>query len=222
MRNMKSKSISELKKYNPTTPSLRSRVIPNYTSLSTVLKDKSLSLPLKKSSGRNSTGRITCRHKGGGHKRSLRYIDLNRNNGYYSDIHCLSTEYDPNRSSMIGRCFTKSFKPFYILSTNDLTNKNILSSLSLLSIRGIQSEHSGVGLCIKDITPGSSIYNINGKLCRSAGSAGILLKVDEKEAIIRLPSKIVISVESSGYATLGKASNSNHKLRKQGKAGANR
>ena len=219
---MKSKSISELKKYNPTTPSLRSRVIPNYGSVSRVLRDKSLSLALKKSSGRNSTGRITCRHKGGGHKRSLRYIDLNRNNGYYSDTHCLSTEYDPNRSSMIGRCFTGSFKPFYVLSPTDMSPGNISSSLSLLSTRGIQAEHSGAALCIKDITAGCSIYNINGKLCRSAGSGGVLLKVDEKEALIRLPSKVVISVKSSGYATLGKASHSNHKLRKQGKAGANR
>jgi len=219
---MKSKSISELKKYNPTTPSLRSRVIPNYGSLSKLLRDKSLTLSLKKSSGRNSTGRITCRHRGGGHKRSLRYIDLTRSNGYYSDTQCVSKEYDPNRSSMIGRCFTGSFKPFYVISARGMEPGNVSSSLSLLSRRGIQAEHSGAGLCLKDITAGSMIYNINGKLCRSAGSGGVLLKVDEKEALIRLPSKVVISVDSSLYATLGKASNSNHKLRKLGKAGANR
>ena len=219
---MKSKNISELKRYNPTTPSLRGRVIPNYSSVSNVLRDKNLTSSIKNSSGRNSTGRITCRHKGGRHKRSLRYIDLNRNTGYYSNVSCLSYEYDPNRSSMIGRCFTGSFKPFYIIAPTGMKKGSLECSLSLRKRRGIQAEHAGAGLCLRDITAGSTIYNINGKLCRSAGSGGVLLKVDEKEALIRLPSKVVISLKSEGYATLGKASNSNHKLRKQGKAGANR
>ena len=222
MRNMKSKNISELKRYGARTASLRGRVIPNYSSVSKVLRDKSLTLCMKKSSGRNSTGRITCRHRGGGHKRSLRYIDINRNMGYYSNVSCLSSEYDPNRSSMIGRCFTGSFKSFYIIGAMGMKRGNLSSSLWLRLRRGIQSEHAGAGLCLRDITSGSLIYNINGKLCRSAGSVGVLLKVDSKEALIRLPSKLVISVGSEGYATLGKASNMNHKLRKQGKAGANR
>jgi large subunit ribosomal protein L2 len=126
---MKSKNISELKRYKPTTPSLRGRVIPNYSSVSKVLRDKNLTLSVKKDSGRNSTGRITCRHKGGRHKRSLRYIDINRNTGYYSNVSCVSYEYDPNRSSMIGRCFTGSFKAFYVLAAGDMKKGNISSSL---------------------------------------------------------------------------------------------
>lgn len=204
---MKHKNITSLKNYKPTTPSLRGRVIPDLGYLDRLLPEKTLKLSLKNSSGRNFTGNITCRHKGGRHKRSLRYIDFSR---YQNPKYILSYEYDPNRSALIARCFDSNFKPFYTIASDDIQKKVIAAS-------------SPVTLTLKDITPGTTIYNV-GPFCRSAGSSATLLNVDggKKLATIRLPSKKIYTINSDTFASIGKASNKNHKLRKQGKAGANR
>jgi large subunit ribosomal protein L2 len=203
MRNLKPKNITRLKNYKPVTPSLRGRIIPDLSYLDKVLPEKTLKVRTKNHAGRNFTGSITCRHKGGRHPRSLRYIDFNR---YQNPKYILSYEYDPNRSALIARCFNSNFKPFYTIAA-DTNEKKVIDQPFTLPL--------------KKITPGTAIYNV-GPYCRSAGSNATLLNVDGKEATIRLPSKITITVSSDLYASIGKASNKNHKLRKQGKAGANR
>jgi large subunit ribosomal protein L2 len=192
-----------LKNYKPTTPSLRGRVIPNLNYLDNLLPEKNLKTKVKKHSGRNYTGSITCRHKGGRHKRSLRFIDLNT---YQKPKYLLSNEYDPNRSNHISRCFDSNFKSFYILSSDNL-QKRIISQ--------------PIRLPLKDIIPGTTIYNIK-NLCRSAGSYATLLNIDNNIATIRLPSKQRYTLSAHEFASIGKSANKNHKLRKQGKAGANR
>ena len=203
MRNMKRTSINSLKKYKPTTPSLRGRVIPNLNYLDKLLPEKTLKIKTKNHSGRNYTGSITCRHKGGRHKRSLRYIDFN---GYQDPKYILSYEYDPNRSALIARCFNSNFKPFYTLAGDNINKREVESSF----IKPL-----------KNIIPGTKIFNV-GIYCRSAGSSATLLNIEGSEATIRLPSKKIISLCSETCATIGVSSNTVHKLRKQGKAGANR
>ena len=203
MRNMKRQNITRLKNYKPYTPSLRSRVIPDLSYLDKVLPEKTLKITLKNKSGRNFTGSITCRHKGGRHKRALRYLDFNR---YQKPKYLLSYEYDPNRTALIARCFDQNFKPFYTVAPQDHKKQSFTQSFTLP---------------LKDIVPGTTIYNV-GPFCRSAGSHAVLLNVDQKYATIRLPSKKTYTLSSDTFASIGKASNKSHKLRKQGKAGANR
>lgn len=195
--------LHKLKNYNPVTPSLRGRVIPDLSYLDNLLPEKSLKTRVKKHSGRNYTGSITCRHQGGRHKRSLRYIDFNN---YQIAKSIISKEYDPNRTAIIARCINYNFKSFYIIPSES-TKKGLVSQAPRV--------------VLKNILPGSIIYNI-GNLARSAGSFGTLLNIEGCKARIRLPSKKQILICSSTYASIGKAPNKNHKLRKQGKAGANR
>lgn len=204
MRNMKRKNITSLKNYKPTTPSLRGRVIPDLGYLDRLLPEKTLKSRLKNSSGRNFTGSITCRHKGGRHKRALRYIDFNN---YQNAKYVLSYEYDPNRTALIARCFDSNFKPFYTVASDDIERKVL--------------KDTKIREALKNITPGTTVYNV-GPFCRSAGSSATLLNVEGKKATLRLPSKKIYIIDSETFASIGKASNKNHKLRKQGKAGANR
>jgi len=200
---MKSDFSPKLKRFKPITPSLRHRVSIDKKFLTKVLRDKSLTIHSKNHAGRNYTGRITCRHRGGRVKRSLRFLDLNYSNCYSSVNHSLSYEYDPNRSSFIVRNFNKTFKSSYILS-ND----------SNMEDTNIQR--------LKDIIPGTNIYNIKG-FCRSAGTFATVVNHQDSKTRIRLPSRKVISVENSdAFASVGKNSNQFHKLTKLGKAGARR
>lgn len=201
--------MNKIKNYKPITPSLRHRVIEDRSNLNKLLREKKLSIYLKKTGGRNNTGRITCRHRGGGHKRMLRYInyDYNKYNKNLNNSLLLSYEYDPNRTGLISKCYSPIFKPFYILSP-DSNNYGKLSNI-------IKRDK------LINIQPGHYIYNFN-KFCRSAGTYGKLLKHDDNYSYIRLPSKKIIKLNNSNYASIGKSSNSIHKLIKKGKAGVNR
>jgi large subunit ribosomal protein L2 len=203
MRNFKYDISPKLKKFKPITPSLRHKVAVDKSFLSKVFREKCLSINSKNHAGRNYTGRITCRHKGGRVKRSLRFIDLNYTNCYSKVNHSLSYEYDPNRSAFIVRTFNNTFKPFYVLS-NDSNGTD----------REIQR--------LKDIIPGTNVYNING-FCRSAGTFATVVNHQDNKTRLRLPSRKVISVSNTDtFASIGKNSNQLHKLTKLGKAGANR
>lgn len=187
-----------MKKYKPVTPSLRHRIIEDRSFLDNIKPEKNLVSIIKKKGGRNFTGKITCRHRGGGHKRKLRFIELNTPH-YCENIVMVSNEYDPNRSSYITRCYNKVFKPSYRLKSQD----NKLDEVKVL----------------KDIKPGTDIYNIN-KFSRAGGTYSKILNHIDDITTIRLPSKKVIQVKSNILATIGKSSNNVHKLVKEGKAGA--
>ena len=209
------------KTYNSRTPSLRHRRILKQPPK--LLRIKSNSISIKNHAGRNRTGRITTRHHGGRHKRYLRKIDWLRNYGSHSISKFVSLEYDPNRSTNIARYITPQFKNYYIVAPD----------LPELTIQGPNHPGerfivNGDTLPFKDIPVGSKCYNIQTSrfkkptLAKSSGSAATLLKKDSLNAILRLPSKKIIYLDSSCIATIGIPSNSNEKLTVLGKAGASR
>jgi len=208
------------KKINPITPSQRQTFLLKKNNLSKTFKIKELTKGFKRSNGRNNQGKITVRHRGGGHKRLYRKISFNRSQnieGYVSKI-----LYDPNRSANIA----------YI--KNDRNSNLILAPEGLKLNQYIKSSpdaefKTGNSLPLKNIPIGSLIHNIslypnsNGKLIRSAGtSAQLIQKINNKYAKIRLSSGELKLILLSCYATLGVVSNINHKKIKIGKAGRSR
>jgi large subunit ribosomal protein L2 len=208
------------KKINPITPSQRQTILLKKNNLSKTFKIKELIKGFKRANGRNNQGRITVRHRGGGHKRLYRIISFKRSKnieGYVSKI-----TYDPNRSANIA--FIK----------NDLENNFILAPEGIKLNQYIQSSPDselkiGNSLPLKNIPIGSLIHNISlypnggGKLIRSAGtSAQLIQKINNKYAKIRLSSGELKLILLSCTATLGVVSNINHKKIKIGKAGRSR
>lgn len=207
MRNLAIKSIIKLKKVV-----FRNRIITDRSVLSNILSCKSLRESLKNKSGRNETGRITIRHRGGRNKRQLNFIDYSGKLNKYSDsLYYISSEYDANRSGLLSRIVTKKFDFGYRLS---------VSGQELVKYEG--KTFLGNVLKLKDIRSGSSIYNIDGKYCRGAGVFGRLLRVEGSRCLVRLGSKKLKWFSSNVTASLGENSNENFKLQKKGKAGANR
>ena len=208
------------KKIKPVTPSQRQTILLKKNNLSKTFKIKKLTKGFKRSNGRNNQGKITVRHRGGGHKRLYRKINFNRsdlNEGYVSKI-----LYDPNRSANIAY-IKNNLNPFLILAPEGLKiNQHIKSSPEAeLKV--------GNSLPLKNIPIGSLVHNISlnpnekGKLIRSAGtSAQLIQKINNKYARIRLSSGELKLVLLSCYATLGIVSNINHKKIKLGKAGRSR
>jgi large subunit ribosomal protein L2 len=208
------------KKINPITPSQRQTFLLKKNNLTKTFKIKKLIKGFKRANGKNNQGKITVRHRGGGHKRLYRKISFNRSQnveGYVTKI-----LYDPNRSANIA----------YI--KNDLQSHLILAPEGLNLNQYIKSSPEaelkvGNALPLKNIPIGSLIHNISlypnskGKLIRSAGtSAQLIQKINNKYAKIRLSSGELKLILLSCYATLGIVSNINHKKIKLGKAGRSR
>jgi large subunit ribosomal protein L2 len=208
------------KKINPITPSQRQTILLKKNNLSKTFKIKKLTKGFIRANGRNNQGRITVRHRGGGHKRLYRIISFNRSKnieGYVSKI-----TYDPNRSANIA--FIK----------NDLEDNFILAPEGIKLNQYIRSSPDaelkiGNALPLRNIPIGSLIHNISlypngaGKLIRSAGtSAQLIQKINNKYAKIRLSSGELKLILLSCTATLGIVSNINHKKIKIGKAGRSR
>nr|YP_010394643.1 ribosomal protein L2 [Plasmopara halstedii]DAZ89080.1 TPA_asm: ribosomal protein L2 [Plasmopara halstedii] len=208
------------KKINPITPSQRQVFLLKKKNLTRVFKIKSLTKSFQRANGRNNQGKITVRHRGGGHKRLYRIINFNRSKnieGYVKKI-----LYDPNRSANIAYV-KNNLKSYLILAPEGLKiNQYIESSINAnLKI--------GNALPLHNIPIGSLIHNISlypqsrGKLVRSAGtSAQLIQKVNNKYAKIRLNSGKLKLILLTCYATLGVVSNINHKKIKLGKAGRSR
>ena len=204
----------------PTTPSQRQTVlfIKNLTKIPPI---KNLTKGFQRSNGRNNQGKITIKHRGGGHKRLYRQIKFDRRNtqGIVKAI-----TYDPNRSANIAYIHDNvKINNFYILSPEGLKINDIIQSGPLADLK------IGNSLPLKNIPIGSIIHNISlnpfekGKLIRSAGtSAQLLQKTENNQAKIRLNSGELRLILLSCYATLGVVSNINHKKIKLGKAGRNR
>ncbi|NGX57547.1 MAG: 50S ribosomal protein L2 [Chlamydiae bacterium] len=219
-----------LKKFRPITPSLRQLVLPANEKLTRadekkgrklVKPTKSLLLPKRRTNGRNNKGHITCRHKGGGHKRKYRIIDFKRDK---IDIPAkvASIEYDPNRSAYIA-----------LLNYADGEKRYIIASQGLKKGDMVQTSDKppySVGCCmkLKDMPLGSIVHNIEiqpgrgGKLVRSAGLFAQLMARSDGNATIRMPSGEVRLVNENCRATFGVVSNPEHNLRVEGKAGRNR
>ena len=207
-----------IKSFKPITPSQRFKTVSTFEEITKVKPERSLTVPLKKTGGRNNRGRITCRHRGGGHKRAYRIIDFKRNK---IDIPAKvsSIEYDPNRSARIALLSYADGEKRYILAPVGLNVNDTVISSDKTDIR------VGNTLLLRNIPMGSTIHNIElkigkgGQIARSAGSYAQLVAKEGKYAQIKLPSGEVRMVLLDCHATLGQVSNVEHENITYGKAG---
>ena len=210
-----------LKRLKPTTPGQRFAVISTHTEVTTASPEKSLTLPIKKSGGRNNQGRMTMRYLGGGHKRLYRIIDFKRDKvgvlGIVSTI-----EYDPNRSAYISLIKYKDGEKRYIIAPEGLK-----VGQEIASGPGVAPE-IGNATKLSDLPLGTFVHNVElhpgkgGEMARSAGSYAQLMARDGKYAVLKLPSGEVRNILVNCTATVGVVSNTDHNLQKLGKAGRNR
>lgn len=210
-----------VKKYKPTSPGRRGMSVSTFEEITKKTPEKSLLEPLKKHAGRNNQGRITVRHRGGGHKRMYRIIDFKRNKiGVAARV--FSIEYDPNRSARIALLMYADGEKRYILAPVGIKVGDTLMSGPDAEIR------VGNALPLRNIPLGTQVHNVElnpgqgGKMVRSAGaSAQVLAKVGE-EVQLRMPSGEVRIVRYECMATLGQVGNVDHQNISIGKAGRNR
>jgi len=210
-----------LKKFNPTTPGQRHKVATDFAEITTNKPEKSLTVGLRKSGGRNNTGKMTMRYIGGGHKRKYRIIDFKRDKeGMSAEV--MTIEYDPNRTARIALVKYEDGEKRYIIAPNGLKVGDKISS-------GKEATPEvGNALYLSDIPLGTVIHNIElypgqgGILARSAGSSAQLNARDGKYAIIKMPSGEVRMILITCKATIGVVSNSDHSLTRSGKAGRSR
>ncbi|MEI8125115.1 MAG: 50S ribosomal protein L2 [Parachlamydiaceae bacterium] len=215
-----------LKKYRPITPSTRQLILPmnetltraTSTTRATVKPTKSLMLPKRRTNGRNNMGQITCRHKGGGHKRHYRIIDFKRDKENIP-ARVASIEYDPNRSAYIALLNYVDGEKRYILAPQGLKEGD--------TVQTSEEPPFSVGCCMrmKHMPLGSTICSIElypgkgAKLVRSAGLSAQLMARSGGYATLRMPSGEMRMVNEDCRATFGSVSNPEHNLRVEGKAG---
>jgi len=210
-----------LKTRKPTTPGQRGLVLQSTDDITQRQPKKSLVLPLKKKGGRNSKGRITVRHRGGGHKRRIRIIDFRRDKKDVPGT-VATIEYDPNRSGRIALIKYPDGDWRYILAPNGLTVGDSIVAGENVEIR------IGNALPLKNMPSGTMVHNIElkvgkgGQIVRSAGVAAQLLAKEGKYTLLRLPSGEMRNVLSECFATVGQVSALDHKNVKLGKAGRKR
>ena len=210
-----------IKSFKPTTPSRRQMTVVDYRGLSKVKPEKSLLESLKKTAGRNSYGRITVRHHGGGNKIKYRIIDFKRDKvGMPAEVKTI--EYDPNRSAFIALIKYEDNTLSYILAPNGLKVGDTVLSSTEADIK------PGNCLPIANIPLGTIIHNIElypgrgGQLCRSAGTAAQLMAKEGAAAQVRLPSGEVRYIKMGCKATIGQVGNLDHENVHLGKAGRTR
>jgi len=209
------------RKFNPITPGMRHKVLSTFGDITTAKPHKPLLEPIKKSGGRNNTGKMTMRYRGGGHKRMYRVIDFLRNkHGIEGTV--LTIEYDPNRSSRIALVEYSDGEKRYIIAPDGLQVGQKLNSGK------DAAPDMGNALYLADIPLGSVIHNIElhpgrgASIARSAGTYAQLKARDGKFAIIGLPSGEVRMILITCMATMGTVGNSDHNHQVSGKAGRSR
>ena len=207
-----------IKTYKPTTPSRRQMTVTDYSVLSKVEPEKSLLEPMKKKSGRNSYGRITVRHRGGGNRRKYRVIDFKRDKDNMIAT-VLTLEYDPNRSAFIALVQYEDGEKRYIIAPNGLKVGDKIESGAEADIK------PGNALKLVDIPVGTFIHAIElypgkgAQLVRSAGNQAQLMGKEDKYALVRLPSGEMRKIPVNCKATVGQVSNIDHENVNYGKAG---
>ncbi len=210
-----------IRNYKPTTPGRRNMSVIDYSELSKVKPEKSLLCSLNKKAGRNSYGRITVRHRGGGSRKKYRIIDFKRRNfGVTGKV--LTLEYDPNRSSHIALVEFEGGEKRYIIAPQDL-------KVGQEIVAGAEADIKvGNALPLVNIPVGTFVHNIElypGKGAQLARAAGIMAQLMAKEgkmALLRLPSGELRNVPVECMATIGQVGNIDHENVKIGKAGRKR
>ena len=207
-------------KYKPTTPSRRNMVSPSFDEVTKFTPEKSLIVKKKKNAGRNSYGKITVRHHGGGNKQKYRLIDFKRNEEGTAKV--IGVEYDPNRTAYIALLENEAGKKSYIVAPVGLTDGDVVATGSNVDIK------PGNVLPISQIPVGTIIHNIElypgkgAQLVRSAGAFAQLMAKENGTAQVRLPSGEVRIIRLECKATIGQVGNLEHETIKLGKAGKTR
>lgn len=210
-----------VKKLRPTTPGQRFRVAPVFDLVTKTTPEKSLTIPLRKTGGRNNQGRMTIRNVGGGHKRRIRIVDFKRDkHGIPAKVKAI--EYDPGRSARIALLFYVDGEKRYIIAPANLgVGAEIISGLEA-------SPEVGNALPLSHIPLGTVVHNVElkpgkgGAMTRSAGTYAQVVAREGKYATLKLPSGETRLVLVTCYATVGVVSNSDHMNERLGKAGRNR
>lgn len=210
-----------IKKYKPTTPSLRWTTRSTFEEITKKEPEKSLLTPLTRTSGRDSSGHITTRHRGGGHKRMYRIIDFKRDK-INIPAKVIAIEYDPNRSSRIALLeYTDGEKRYILHPVGVNINDEVIS--------GPNAEvKTGNCLLLRNIPPGIPIHNIElkkgagGKIVRSAGTSAVIMAKEGDFAQVKLPSGEIRLIDLDCRATIGQIGNADHETISIGKAGRSR
>lgn len=210
-----------LKSYRPITPPSRYKLHPDFAEITTSTPEKSLCSPKKRSGGRNNNGRITCRHRGGGHKRKYRLIDFKRSRrDEVAEVK--SIEYDPNRSSHIALIEYKDGQKAYILAPRGVEVGTEVVSGEKAPIK------PGCALPLGSIPTGTVIHNVEltpgrgGQIARSAGQSCVLANREGDYVLLKLPSGEIRRVHVKCYATVGTVGNIQHSQTISAKAGRTR
>jgi|TARA_B100001059_G_scaffold66502_1_gene62981 large subunit ribosomal protein L2 len=209
-----------IKRINPVTPGQRFKLAVTFEALTSSRPEKSLLAPIKKSGGRNDTGKMTMRNRGGGHKRRYRIMDFKRNR--FESAEVLTVEYDPNRTAFISLVQYADGEKRYIVAP-----KGIKVGQKITSGPG-STPNLGNALPLGEIPLGTTVHNIEMKpgkgaeICRSAGTSAQLVAKDGKYAVIKLPSGESRMILITCLATIGEVSNADHQLQISGKAGRSR
>lgn len=210
-----------VKKYKPVTPGQRGMTGYLFDEITKSTPERSLLMPLRKHGGRNSYGRVTVRHRGGGHRQAIRKVDFRREkHGIPAKVAAI--EYDPNRTARLALLFYADGEKRYIVAPLDLKVGDTIMAGPTAEIR------NGNNLPISNIPVGTLIHNVElkegrgGQLVRSAGGAAQLLAKEGDFAQVRMPSGEVRLVRQVCYATIGQVGNLDHGNVKLGKAGRKR
>ena len=210
-----------IKKINPTSPGQRGMTKSDFAEITTSTPEKSLLKPIRKTAGRNNTGRITCRHKGGGVKRAYRIIDFKREKfGVPATVKTI--EYDPNRNVRISLVFYADGEKRYILTPQGLNVGDVIVS-------GPEAEiNTGNAVPLELIPLGTMVHNVEmipgrgAKLVRTAGAGAQLMAKEGNYVTIKLPSSEMRMIRKECLATIGVLGNAEFKNMKIGKAGRTR
>lgn len=210
-----------IRRVKPTSPGRRSQTYSSFEEITTTTSEKGLLKAINKSGGRNARGRITCRHRGGGHKRHYRIIDFKRDKiGIPAKV--ASIEYDPNRSTRIALLHYVDGEKRYILAPLNLKVNDVIESGPDADIK------PGNTLPLSNIPLGTQIHNIElrvgkgGQIVRSAGTFAQLMAKEDQYALVKLPSGEVRMVLMNCKATVGQLGNVTHEKIHLGKAGRKR
>ena len=209
------------KSFKPSTPSNRYKEWPTFEEITKTTPEKKLTRPLKKSGGRNNRGRITCRHRGGGHKRKYRLVDFKRKR-HDDPAKVIAIEYDPNRSARIALIEYGDGQRSYILAPNRLD-----VGAQVQAGEGAPPK-PGNAIPLKNIPLGTAVHNVElvpgkgGQVARSAGQQAILNNREGKYALVRMPSGEIRKIHGDCYATVGRVGNVSHGDVVSGKAGRTR
>lgn len=210
-----------IRRYKPTSPGRRKSSVSDFAEITSSVPEKSLLEPIKKTGGRNNQGRVTARHRGGGHKRRYRVIDFHRDkDGVPATVKTI--EYDPNRSVRIALLVYADGERRYILAPAAIRVGQVV-----LSGAGAEPK-PGNAMALRDIPTGLPVHNIEmypgrgGQLVRAAGSVAQLMAKEGDHALLTLPSGELRRVHIDCRATIGQLGNEEHTLVRIGKAGRNR